>query len=95
MKASDILIVDGNTKFDAEVIRKPGGAIIIDGNHIADTMKCTHCGHVWIPIVGSGRIRGWCTKCNGPTCGSKECHECYPFEKKLNDYEKGLIKILK
>jgi hypothetical protein len=90
MKASDIL---GNVPagFEAESIRKPNGAIMIDGMHIADTLQCVHCGMHWIPVKGSGRIRGFCTKCGGPTCGSHECMKCVPFEKKLDLYEKGKI----
>ena len=94
MKASDILIVDGNTKFDAEAIRKPAGHIIVEGNVIADTLQCVHCGKHWIPIKGSGITRGYCMKCNGVTCGSKGCHNCMSKEQRLDLYEKGKIKTL-
>lgn len=94
MKASEILRnVPVGT--EAEHIRKPGGAIIIDGMHVADTLRCCHCGKIWIPIVGSGKKRGFCLKCNKVTCGAESCNTCYPFEKKLDDYEKGKLKILK
>jgi uncharacterized ferredoxin-like protein len=95
LKASDILIIGGSQKFEAESVRKPSGAIILDGMHLADTLQCEHCGYTWIPIMGSGKVRGWCNKCNGPTCGSKECHECLPMQKRIEQYEKGVIKILK
>jgi hypothetical protein len=95
MRADELLIIDGQQKFEAESVRKPSGHIIVAGQEVCDTLKCCHCGHVWIPIKGSGRIRGWCMKCSGPTCGSHECNACYPFEKKLNDYEKGKLKTLK
>lgn len=95
MKASDILIIGGTQKFEAESVSKPSGAIILDGMHLADTLTCKHCGFTWIPIVGSGKIRGWCSKCNGVTCGRPECDNCYPAEKRLDDYEKGKLKTLK
>jgi len=95
MRADDILIIDGLKKFEAKAERKATSAIIIAGNHVADGLRCVHCGHVWIPVVGSGRKRGYCLKCNGVTCGGNECEACYPFEKRLEDYEKGKLKILK
>jgi len=95
MKASDILIIGGSQKFEAESVRKPSGAIILDGMHLADTLQCVHCGHVWIPVVGSGKVRGWCNSCGGVTCGSHQCHTCYPFEKRLDDYEEGKLKTLR
>jgi hypothetical protein len=95
MKASDILIINGQQKFEVEPIRKPNGHIIIEGQEIADTLQCCHCGHHWIPVKGSGRTRGFCTKCNGVTCGRPECMECVPYEKRLDLYEKGKLKILK
>lgn len=95
MRADEILIIGDQKKFEVSAERKAKGAIIVDGMHIADTLRCVHCGHVWIPVKGSGKIRGWCTKCNGVTCGSEECKTCYPFEKKLDDYEKGKLKILR
>ncbi len=45
-----------------------------------DTIMCVHCGMHWIPVKGSGKVRGYCCKCNGPTCGP-QCHECIPNEK--------------
>lgn len=79
----------------AESVRKPSGAIIMDGNHVADTLTCVHCGHMWIPIKGSGITRGWCRHCDGVTCGAPECMKCVPFEKKMTEYEKGKRKNLR
>ena len=95
MKASDILIIGGSQKFEAESVSKPSGAIILDGMHLADTLTCKHCGYTWIPIKGSGKTRGWCGSCGGVTCGSHKCNTCVPFEKKLDMYEKGKLNILK
>jgi hypothetical protein len=94
MKASDLLIVNGLQKFEAESVRKPSGHIIIDGNVVADTLQCVHCNSHWIPIKGSGIKRGYCTHCNGVTCGSESCMQCMDFRKKLDLYEKGNRKNL-
>jgi hypothetical protein len=94
MRADEILILDGLKKFEAEVAKKPSGAIIIDGMHVADTVRCVHCGHHWIPIAGSGITRGWCHHCGGALCGSKECFQCKDFRKKMDEYEKGKLKHL-
>ena len=94
MKASDILIIDGRTTFDVEPIRKPSGHIIVEGQVVCDTIKCCHCGKHFIPIKGSGTVRGFCIKCNASTCGSSECMECLPEEKRLDLYEAGKIILL-
>ena len=73
---------------------RPAGAIITaepSGRTIeADTLQCAHCGMHWQVQPGSGKRRGWCTKCNGPLCHEKElCMVmCYPFEKRQDDMEK-------
>lgn len=95
MKASEIIIVNGLQNFEAESVRKPSGHIIVEGSVVADTLTCAHCGYTWIPIKGSGKIRGWCTHCNKVTCGRPECMECLPMEKRIDLYEKGKIKTLK
>lgn len=59
------------------------GAIVQNGEHIADTAQCVHCGAHWVPKKGSGIQRGWCMSCNGVCCGKKECMECVPFEAQL------------
>lgn len=35
--------------------------------------RCVHCDHRWIVIKGSGRKRGYCQTCAGPTCGRPSC----------------------
>lgn len=74
--------------------RRAGGVILVDGVCVADTIKCVHCGRHWIAIKGSGRVRGWCFKCNGPFCGPT-CTACYPIEQRLDDFEKGILPELK
>jgi hypothetical protein len=95
MKASDILIIGGQTKFEAESVKRPSGHIIVDGNVLADTLQCKHCNAHFVVIRGSGKTRGWCTHCGGATCGSPECMECVDYRKKMDEYEKGLRENLK
>lgn len=74
------------------VLRPHGTVIITDLNGATtqqDTLRCCHCQGIWIVVRGSGRRRGFCTKCMGPTCGSEGCHHCVPFEKKLEMIEKS------
>lgn len=51
------------------------------------TLQCVHCGGHWIPRPGSGMVRGFCTRCNGPICGPG-CAECVPEEQMLENIEK-------
>ena len=60
----------------------------------ADTLRCCHCAHHFVVKPGSGTRRGFCTKCNAVTCGDAGCDPCYAFERRLEDYEKGKLKIL-
>jgi len=41
------------------------------GTPKADTLMCIHCQQHWEVMPGSGRRRGYCMNCNGPTCGKK------------------------
>lgn len=54
------------------------------------TLQCSHCQHTWILKKGSGRERGFCTKCMGYTCGKPECDECVPIEQRCSNIEAGL-----
>jgi hypothetical protein len=63
----------------------------LDGKIIAEgqTITCAHCGIVWQVKPGSGRERGWCLRCGGPTCGSKACTErCVPYERQMEIMER-------
>lgn len=81
----------GKTKSE----RKPDGAFIVDGKHVADTKQCCHCNAHFVSVQGSGKRRGFCLRCYHVTCGKKECDVCVPFEEKLNLYEKGKITTLR
>lgn len=56
---------------------------------VTPTKQCAHCGRHWIFVPGSGRRRGWCTRCNGITCGNHDCHECVHWRQKIENAETG------
>lgn len=74
---------------------KESGVIILSdpdsGRQLQEipTIQCVHCSRHWVSQPGSGRIRGWCTRCNGPVCGPG-CAECVPKERQLENMEAGL-----
>ena len=86
------LILDRNL---ARAVRRPSGHILMDDKVVCDTVQCVHCSAHYVWITGSKRIRGFCSNCNGLTCGSPKCDACYIFEKKLDDYEKGKLLVLR
>ena len=72
--------------------RKPKGYVEIitpDGRTEGETLQCVHCSFHWVVIPGSGRERGFCFKCMGPTCGKEKCYTCEPFEKQMERIERG------
>lgn len=95
MRADEALQFPGSgKKFEVESVKNPGGGIMIDGQHVADTLQCCHCGRHWVPIKGSGRVRGWCTRCHHVTCGNSECMECVPYEQKIAQMEKKASSVI-
>ena len=68
---------------------RPRGAIIVDGQHVADTVMCAHCGQHFVMEKGSGRVRGWCAKCDSILCGGANCRACIPLEKRLDIRERN------
>ena len=75
-------------------LRKEHGGVVVDGRQVADTLQCVHCGRHWVPEPGSGKVRGFCRCCMGPTCGAQKCDACLPFEKRLDLYEAGKLGVL-
>lgn len=70
--------------------RRPAGAFIWmgpEGETNRDTVACVHCRAHWMVDPGSGRERGYCLKCAGPTCGSPDCYECVPYEAMIEQIE--------
>lgn len=59
-----------------------------------DTKMCPHCNEHFNFVAGSGRIRGWCPLCNGVTCGAPRCNSHFPFEKRMDYFEKGRLEDL-
>jgi len=84
---------------DPKPERKASGHIIMtDGNgamQTADTLRCVHGGEHFISIKGSGHVRGFCTRCMGVTCGSAEHNICYDWRRKIDDFEKGKLEVLR
>lgn len=74
-------------------VRNPHGGIMLDGQHVADTLRCCHCGVMWIPVKGSGIERGYCLKCMDVTCGPKCAGSCIPLEKRIELSEKGMLEL--
>lgn len=68
---------------DAKYESKPSGHILINGQEVAHTMQCKHCGEHFISRKGSGKKRGWCFRCFGVTCGKNYCMPCIPFMVKI------------
>ena len=74
---------------------KPSGHILKDDVVVADTIQCCHGGEHFISVKGSGRTRAFCLKCMGVSCGQPDHLECIHWEKKLELYEKGHIRVLR
>lgn len=55
----------------------------------AGTLQCCHCGAHWQIKPGSGNVRGFCFKCNGPVCGPNCAGKCRPAEQLLENIEAG------
>jgi hypothetical protein len=75
------------------ILRPSGTGILMDPalprEVQMDYKQCIHCQAVWKVEPGSGKMRGFCGKCNGPICGPK-CLECNgPFDKQNDDLAAG------
>ncbi len=85
-------------------MRKPQGFLIespIDGSRETthDTVTCGHCCRVAVVPAGLQPAHQ-CRRCMRFVC--KACygrltmgHACVPMEKKLDDYERGLLLVLR
>lgn len=78
--------------------RNPSGYTVslnADGSTIeTDTHQCCHCSKHFDVVKGSGKIRGFCSKCMKVTCGAPQCNEHFSFEERMDLFEKGLINRL-
>ena len=68
-----------------------GGYCIITGEwgevEEIDTFTFHHCNAIQLIRPGSGTQRGYCFRCNKPTCGKEGCLTCVPFERRLEEVE--------
>ena len=55
--------------------------------HEGYVRQCIHCQYTWEYKPGSGTIRGYCTRCDGFTCGRPACDTCYHKERHIDDLE--------
>ena len=75
------------------VSNNPVGIVLITDIDTGKTLwegevrQCKHCQYTWKYKPGSGNLRGFCWKCNGHTCGRKQCESCYHKEKRVEDLE--------
>jgi hypothetical protein len=73
-------------------LRKAAGYAVSEGEFgrvERDTHQCCHCGGHFDYVPGSGKIRGFCTKCMKITCGAEACMECFPIEARMEALESG------
>ena len=77
--------MDGQPEF----VQRPSGHIIVDGQEVAHTLQCVHCGMHWVPIKGSGRLRGFCNKCSGVLCGNDLCMRYHVPKEAQLDFADG------
>lgn len=70
---------------------KEHGVEIVDGIEVGATQQCCHCGNHFRPMK---KFRAFCRNCMQPTCGNPMCDVCIPFLAKLEQYEKGIIKVI-
>lgn len=74
-------------------VRRPAGYVEIVSPDASvsqggETLMCVHCQMHWIVKPGSGKSRGFCMRCDGPTCGKLMCEiRCVPFEKMIEERE--------
>lgn len=81
---------------DARSVSRPAGAVVLDGVQVADTQQCVHCGRHVIARIGSGQVRGFCTRCHGFVCGPG-CPAgpgCLPQEQRLTQREAQARQII-
>ena len=87
------IIKPGDTEYrDAQWVRKPHGSIQLDGQEVAVTLQCPHCGGHFVSRTGSGVKRSYCLKCAAVTCGGPQCRECNPWEKQMEAIERNWLK---
>lgn len=77
---------------------RPAGYFQVSGENgvqRGETMQCKHCSAHFPITPGSGKRRGWCMGCNGPTCGKANCDVCVHWEQRLENTEQGRPELYK
>jgi hypothetical protein len=73
--------------------RRPAGQfawVSPEGTVERDTVACVHCRAHWVIQPGSGRERGFCRNCMGPTCGGPLCmDDCVPYWQQIEAIERA------
>lgn len=82
------IITEEDYKKTAQFERHAHGAYIVDGQEVAHTLQCPHCGRHFVSMRGSGHRRTFCFLCNAVTCGLPTCDPHVPFEKRMEITEK-------
>ena len=78
-------IINGNRASGYIVRGVPSDQSVSGKIETIETRMCVHCGAQWIYKPGSGRLRGWCLKCNGLLCGKQECIQYHvPLEARID-----------
>ena len=55
---------------------------------VGQALQCPHCQMIWQLQPGSGKVRGFCFRCNAATCGKQGCDaRCEPWEAQLERME--------
>lgn len=81
-------MIEVNPYKDAIFDRRYSGTILSDGKDVAITRQCVHCNRHCLCVKGSGKRRGYCTRCNGFVCCEPGCPPgCIPFEQILEAME--------
>lgn len=76
----------------AYTARKAHGYSIATGEgraHESDYLQCSHCALQFQVEPGSGKKRGYCTRCGAVTCGASKCDTCIPWRQKFDLIESG------
>jgi hypothetical protein len=58
---------------DAKHERHPHGIVIVNGQEVACTLMCPHCGEHFVSRKGSGIRRSFCMRHEAVTCGKPAC----------------------
>ena len=79
---------------DTQWERQAHGAILIDGQEVAHTLQCPHCGGHFQSRKRSGVRRTYCMNCSAVTCGGPNCINCTPWERQMEAIEKAASRCL-